>query len=71
MSELGPDGQQRIRVGKLNLVDLAGSERMVRAHGSKNYKEATWGAMEGLMTNWSLTQLQRCVTELVASRKKL
>ena len=27
MSEMGPDGEQRIRVGKLNLVDLAGSER--------------------------------------------
>lgn len=35
-SDVGPDGKQRIRVGKLNLVDLAGSERQVRAgeHGS-------------------------------------
>lgn len=27
-SEIGPDGKQHIRVGKLNLVDLAGSERL-------------------------------------------
>ena len=26
-SELGQDGENHIRVGKLNLVDLAGSER--------------------------------------------
>jgi len=26
--ELGPDGKNHIRAGKLNMVDLAGSERM-------------------------------------------
>ncbi len=29
-SELGPDGENHIRVGKLNLVDLAGSERQTK-----------------------------------------
>jgi kinesin family protein 3/17 len=27
-SEVGADGKQHIRVGKLNMVDLAGSERL-------------------------------------------
>lgn len=27
MHKIGPDGENHIRVGKLNLVDLAGSER--------------------------------------------
>ncbi len=26
-ADTGPDGQQKLRAGKLNLVDLAGSER--------------------------------------------
>uniref|UniRef100_A0A8C9NQ49 Kinesin-like protein n=1 Tax=Serinus canaria TaxID=9135 RepID=A0A8C9NQ49_SERCA len=41
-SETGPDGEEHIRVGKLNLVDLAGSERQNKmgAHGERP-KEAS------------------------------
>lgn len=41
-SELGADGKDHIRVGKLNLVDLAGSERQskTKATGDR-LKEAT------------------------------
>ena len=41
-SELGADGKQHIRVGKLNMVDLAGSERLAKT-GAKGdrLKEAT------------------------------
>ena len=31
-SEMGADGENHIRVGKLNLVDLAGSERQAKTH---------------------------------------
>ncbi|CAK5084313.1 unnamed protein product [Meloidogyne enterolobii] len=41
-SEIGPDGQPHIRVGRLNLVDLAGSERQSKT-GSEGhrFREAT------------------------------
>ena len=29
-SQVGPDGETHIRVGKLNMVDLAGSERQAK-----------------------------------------
>lgn len=41
-SELGADGKQHIRAGKLNLVDLAGSERIAKTGATGDrLKEAT------------------------------
>ena len=41
-SELGADGKQHIRVGKLNMVDLAGSERIAKTGATGDrLKEAT------------------------------
>jgi hypothetical protein len=41
-SDLGPDGKQHIRVGKLNMVDLAGSERIAKTGATGDrLKEAT------------------------------
>ena len=41
-SELGADGKQHIRVGKLNMVDLAGSERLAKTGATGDrLKEAT------------------------------
>uniref|UniRef100_T1J1J4 Kinesin-like protein n=1 Tax=Strigamia maritima TaxID=126957 RepID=T1J1J4_STRMM len=52
-SEMGPDGQSHIRVGKLNLVDLAGSERQ-----GERLKEAT-------KINLSLSALGNVISALV------
>ncbi|KAI1890280.1 hypothetical protein AGOR_G00152120 [Albula goreensis] len=61
-SELGPDGQNHIRVGKLNLVDLAGSERQSKtgAQGER-LKEAT-------KINLSLSALGNVISALVDGR---
>lgn len=41
-SELGADGKQHIRAGKLNMVDLAGSERIAKTGATGDrLKEAT------------------------------
>ncbi|XP_071795698.1 kinesin-II 95 kDa subunit-like [Asterias amurensis] len=58
-SELGPDGENHIRVGKLNLVDLAGSERQTKtgAQGER-LKEAT-------KINLSLSALGNVISALV------
>ena len=41
-AEIGPDGKQHIRVGKLNMVDLAGSERLGKTGATGDrLKEAT------------------------------
>ncbi|XP_022094991.1 kinesin-II 95 kDa subunit-like isoform X2 [Acanthaster planci] len=58
-SELGPDGENHIRVGKLNLVDLAGSERQAKtgAQGER-LKEAT-------KINLSLSALGNVISALV------
>lgn len=58
-SELGPDGENHIRVGKLNLVDLAGSERQSKtgAQGER-LKEAT-------KINLSLSALGNVISALV------
>nr|XP_009941700.1 PREDICTED: kinesin-like protein KIF3C [Opisthocomus hoazin] len=58
-SETGPDGQEHIRVGKLNLVDLAGSERQSKmgAHGERP-KEAS-------KINLSLSALGNVISALV------
>lgn len=58
-SEEGPDGQDHIRVGKLNMVDLAGSERQSRTGAKgKRLKEAT-------KINLSLSALGNVISALV------
>uniref|UniRef100_A0A8C0FSQ5 Kinesin-like protein n=1 Tax=Bubo bubo TaxID=30461 RepID=A0A8C0FSQ5_BUBBB len=61
-SETGPDGEEHIRVGKLNLVDLAGSERQSKmgAHGERP-KEAS-------KINLSLSALGNVISALVDGR---
>ncbi|KAK5615401.1 Kinesin-like protein kif3b [Crenichthys baileyi] len=61
-SELGMDGENHIRVGKLNLVDLAGSERQTKtgAQGER-LKEAT-------KINLSLSALGNVISALVDGR---
>ncbi|XP_051948149.1 kinesin-like protein KIF3B [Xyrauchen texanus] len=61
-SEIGPDGENHIRVGKLNLVDLAGSERQTKtgAQGER-LKEAT-------KINLSLSALGNVISALVDGR---
>ncbi|KAG9474652.1 hypothetical protein GDO78_004776 [Eleutherodactylus coqui] len=61
-SELGLDGENHIRVGKLNLVDLAGSERQAKtgAQGDR-LKEAT-------KINLSLSALGNVISALVDGR---
>ncbi|CAG0888246.1 unnamed protein product, partial [Cyprideis torosa] len=58
-SELGLDGDQHIRVGKLNLVDLAGSERQSKTGATgERFKEAT-------KINLSLSTLGNVISSLV------
>ena len=58
-SEIGPDGEEHIRVGKLNLVDLAGSERQSKTGATGDrLKEAT-------KINLSLSALGNCISALV------
>ncbi|XP_037986421.1 kinesin-like protein KIF3C [Motacilla alba alba] len=61
-SETGPDGEEHIRVGKLNLVDLAGSERQNKmgSHGERP-KEAS-------KINLSLSALGNVISALVDGR---
>ncbi|XP_075703559.1 kinesin-like protein KIF3C isoform X2 [Rhinoderma darwinii] len=61
-SELGVDGEEHIRVGKLNLVDLAGSERQSKtgANGERP-KEAS-------KINLSLSALGNVISSLVDGR---
>ncbi|XP_063957114.1 kinesin-II 95 kDa subunit [Lytechinus pictus] len=61
-SELGPDGENHIRVGKLNLVDLAGSERQAKTGATGDrLKEAT-------KINLSLSALGNVISALVDGR---
>uniref|UniRef100_A0A1A8GF83 Kinesin-like protein n=1 Tax=Nothobranchius korthausae TaxID=1143690 RepID=A0A1A8GF83_9TELE len=58
-SELGPDGEDHIRVGKLNMVDLAGSERQSKTGAKgKRLKEAA-------KINLSLSALGNVISALV------
>ncbi|CAG0878873.1 unnamed protein product [Darwinula stevensoni] len=58
-SERGVDGQQHVRMGKLNLVDLAGSERQSKTGATgERFKEAT-------KINLSLSTLGNVISSLV------
>lgn len=58
-SEVGPDGEDHIRVGKLNMVDLAGSERQSKTGAKgKRMKEAA-------KINLSLSALGNVISALV------
>uniref|UniRef100_A0A8C5N3M5 Kinesin-like protein n=1 Tax=Gouania willdenowi TaxID=441366 RepID=A0A8C5N3M5_GOUWI len=58
-SEMGPDGEDHIRVGKLNMVDLAGSERQSKTGAKgKRLKEAA-------KINLSLSALGNVISALV------
>eukprot|EP00736_Rhodelphis_marinus_P006371 Rmarinus@m.27920 len=61
-SELGDDGQQHIRVGKLNMVDLAGSERQSKT-GATGER-----LIEATKINMSLTNLGRVISHLVRGK---
>lgn len=58
MKENTPDGEDLIKIGKLNLVDLAGSENIGRS-GAQNQR-----AKEAGMINQSLLTLGRVITAL-------
>ncbi|KAF8373365.1 klp-11 [Pristionchus pacificus] len=61
-SEMGADGQNHIRVGRLNLVDLAGSERQAKTGATGDrLKEAT-------KINLSLSALGNVISALVDGR---
>ena len=58
-SEIGKDGKQHIRAGKLNMVDLAGSERIAKTGAScERLKEAT-------QINLSLSTLCHDISALI------
>ena len=57
-SELGPDGKDHIRVGKLNMVDLAGSERQSKTNATGQRLE------EAIKINLSLTCLCQVISAL-------
>ncbi|GMT25255.1 hypothetical protein PFISCL1PPCAC_16552 [Pristionchus fissidentatus] len=61
-SEVGADGENHIRVGRLNLVDLAGSERQAKTGATGDrFKEAT-------KINLSLSALGNVISALVDGR---
>ncbi|CAI2385220.1 unnamed protein product [Moneuplotes crassus] len=61
-SELGPDGKDHIRVGKLNMVDLAGSERQSKTDASGQRLE------EAIKINLSLTCLCQVISALTDTK---
>eukprot|EP00037_Helgoeca_nana_P013739 m.126853 g.126853 ORF g.126853 m.126853 type:complete len:808 (+) comp22202_c0_seq4:73-2496(+) len=61
--EVGVDGENHIRVGKLNLVDLAGSERQKKTQATKERLE------EGIKINQSLLCLGNVVNALATGAK--
>lgn len=61
-SEIGPDGKDHIRVGKLNMVDLAGSERQSKTNATGQRLE------EAIKINLSLTCLCQVISALTDSK---
>ncbi|TPX36931.1 hypothetical protein SmJEL517_g00912 [Synchytrium microbalum] len=59
IKETTPDGEELLKVGKMNLVDLAGSENIGRSGAEKNR------AKEAGMINQSLLTLGRVINALV------
>ena len=63
-SQIGADGNQHIRAGKLNLVDLAGSEKQSKTNAQgQNLKEAA-------KINLSLSALGNVISALVSKKIK-
>ncbi|EOD20793.1 hypothetical protein EMIHUDRAFT_117465 [Emiliania huxleyi CCMP1516] len=63
-------GVARVRTSRFQFVDLAGSERLKDAHGaSVSWKEGG-EALNGMLTNYSLTMLSACVRGLVEAKRK-
>lgn len=60
MKEPTPDGEDLVKIGKLNLVDLAGSEN-VRKSGAQN---SSIHKREAGLINQSLLTLGRVITAL-------
>lgn len=58
-SDIGPDGSERLRMGKLNLVDLAGSERQSKT-GAEGVR-----LQEATKINLSLSTLGLVISSLV------
>ncbi|CAN9499518.1 unnamed protein product [Ophioblennius macclurei] len=62
MKEVSPDGEELVKIGKLNLVDLAGSENIGRS-GAVDKRAREAGSI-----NQSLLTLGRVITALVEKR---
>lgn len=60
IKENGPDGEEMLKIGKLNLVDLAGSENISKAGNEKGIR-----TRESVNINQSLLTLGRVITALV------
>jgi len=60
IKECGPDGEEMLKIGKLNLVDLAGSENISKAGNEKGIR-----TRESVNINQSLLTLGRVITALV------
>lgn len=60
IKETNPDGEEMLKIGKLNLVDLAGSENISKAGNEKGIR-----TRESVNINQSLLTLGRVITALV------
>lgn len=63
MKENSPEGEELVKIGKLNLVDLAGSENISKAGSDNPAKRER--ARECVNINQSLLTLGRVITALV------
>lgn len=63
MKENSPEGEELVKIGKLNLVDLAGSENISKAGSDNPSKKER--ARECVNINQSLLTLGRVITALV------
>ena len=56
---------------RFQFVDLAGSERLKDAHGEAGIDWKQGGeAINGMITNYSLTMLSQCARQLIETRRK-